>query len=147
MRWMVKRAGLELLGVLARVFGRLPVVRLGFGSDDEGRSYTRQFVTNARTDWWGSADRKHDYLAGLAGLTLPILSVVGTADEWICHPNSARRWLSRAPQARVSYRTVGELPGDPDDIDHMGLVLKPSMAPIWREVGGWLVETLSVNEG
>lgn len=142
-RWVVKRVLLEIFGLSGQLVGRVPVRGLRMGTDDEGATYARQFAMNARNDRWASADGTRDYLVGLQRLTLPVLSVAGAADRWLCHPDSARRWLARAISARVTYRAVGERPGDPADIDHMGLVLNPEMAPVWSEIGDWLRAALS----
>ncbi|MFT5431865.1 MAG: hypothetical protein ACI9OJ_002563, partial [Myxococcota bacterium] len=87
-----------------------------------------------------------DYLAAMAELDVPILSMVGEGDKMMCHPVAAREWLAHAPLAPVSHRIVGSMLGDPRGIDHMGLVLDPKMRAVWREIPAWIQSTLQGPE-
>ena len=141
--WLKKRATIEVWGALTRLVGHFPTRQLRFGTDDESAEYVAQFVENVRHDTWRSADGRHDYLQAMRRLTLPILSVTGAADQSFCRPEWARGWLANAKRADVIERVVGERPGDPTGIDHMGLVTNPRMAAVWAEVGEWLAQCLA----
>lgn len=136
--WIQKRASIEAWGAITRLFGRFPARRLRYGTDDESEEYVGQFVENVRRNTWRSGDGRHDYLQAMRRVTLPILSVTGAADVDLCRPAWARAWLAHAKRAEVIHRVVGERPGDPTGINHMGLVTNPRMAPVWAEIAEWL---------
>ncbi len=140
--WAAKRANFEAWGAVSRLHGCFPAKRYKQGTETEGLSYVLQFVRNARRDRWGSADGRHDYLREMSHITTPILSVVGSADTWMCTPLCARLWLDHATRAEVTHRVVGAQSGDPPGIDHMGLVLNGAMRPVWQEIAGWIIERL-----
>jgi pimeloyl-ACP methyl ester carboxylesterase len=124
----------------AFALGRFPARRLGMGSDDEARPYVTQLAGFAGRNFWGSRCGYQDYLASMANVTQPILSVVGSADRWMCRPEWAARWLSHASNAPVDFRVVGEREGDPQGIDHMKLVTDPRMKPVWQEIARWILD-------
>lgn len=135
--WAGKRATSEAWWATTEVAGVFPARRLGVGTDDEARSYVRQLVLNARRDRWASIDLRHDYLREMAHLRVPILSVVGAADTWMCTPLCARLWLAHAIRAPVTYRVIS----DPDGIDHMRLVIDPRMRDAWADIAEWVLRT------
>ena len=123
---------------LSRLWGRFPARFLRVGSDDEALPYVRQLVGFSRKGTWGSVDGALDYLALMPGVTTPILSLVGTADTWMCRPESSRFWLAHATNAPITHRVIGVHDGDPQGVDHMGLVLRPDMQAIWEEAIEWM---------
>lgn len=133
--WAGKRAQFEAWAAVTQLHGYFPAKAYNAGTESEGKAYVMQFTRNARKDRWGSIDGRYDYLRLMAHLTLPILSVVGSADTWMCTPQCARLWLEHATRADVTYRVINE----PEGIDHMGLVLNPAMKPIWHEIADWIV--------
>ena len=137
-RRLKKRAILEIWAAVARILGRFPARRLRVGTEDVSLPTIRQFTDFARTDRWGSLDGRYDYRAGLADIVAPILNVTSRGDHLMCRPECARAFL--APARKVTERVVGDHPGDPQGIDHMGVVTDSRMAGIWREVARWMAE-------
>ncbi|MGO9836865.1 MAG: alpha/beta fold hydrolase [Polyangiaceae bacterium] len=136
-RWVVKRAILAAtLGVTRRV-GRLPARALGRGSDDEPRACVEDFSRFARTGAWTSADGRVDYLASLANVRVPVLSVVSEGDRLECVPACAERLLARTggPKdiVRIERRDDGSRPPG-----HMGLVTSGRVRRAWGDVERWM---------
>ncbi|HIA04928.1 MAG TPA: alpha/beta fold hydrolase [Myxococcales bacterium] len=142
-RWMLKYLIMNLFSLTAKVTGHYPARRLGMGTDDEAAPYVQQLATFARSNVWGSRCGYQNYLSGMEKIRIPILSVVGQADTWMCQPKWAERWLAHATNAELHFRVVGELDSDPQDIDHMKLVTDLRMKPIWTEMGHWILNQLS----
>lgn len=132
-RWAVKRLSMELWGAIAWFGGRFPTRALRMGTDDEALPYVRQLVGFSRTGRWSGA---RDWDGALARVTCPVLSVTSRDDRWMCRPVSAARWLEALPQ--TEHRIVGDRPGDPRGVGHMGLATDPRMASIHREISGWV---------
>jgi predicted alpha/beta hydrolase len=135
-RWVAKRAFMAAWRGIAEVAGSFPTRRLRMGTDDEPLPYCRQLAGFVERSEWRSADGAHDYHAALARITVPILSVTGTADLWYCHPRSARLFLSPARSAKITHH---EVPG----VTHMGLVVDPHMRPHFDRIAAWLGETMA----
>jgi predicted alpha/beta hydrolase len=134
--YAAKRALIELMGVTTRVAGRLPVRRLGLGSDDEAAGYVRDFVRNARDGRWRARDG-FDYFAALPSLKQPLLAMVGAGDRLLSPPADARGFV--ADVAHADFRVVGKASGLPFDPGHMGLVLDERARPAWDEVADFIL--------
>jgi predicted alpha/beta hydrolase len=135
------RRGAARLGVagamagVARALGRLPVRRLGLGSDDEPAGYLTDFagwVARRRFDSRAGLD----YLAAAARITAPALIVVGSADLR-CTPDDARVLAARLGGPR-SWRPVGRRHGDAFDPDHMGYLDRALRPTLWRDLADFI---------
>ncbi|HWE26454.1 MAG TPA: hypothetical protein VHB97_00550, partial [Polyangia bacterium] len=127
-RSLQRRAGIELMRVLTRLFGRLPARRLRYGTDDEAPSYVEDFVRNGRARRWRARD-DFDYWAALPRVDRPVLALVGGGDRFMSPPADARALAARIPGAR--FRVVG-------DSDHMGLVLDERARPAWDQAADFI---------
>ncbi|HEY2748729.1 MAG TPA: alpha/beta fold hydrolase [Polyangia bacterium] len=133
-----RRAAIELMGILGRIFGRLPVRRFGYGSDDEAAGYVRDFVRNGRARRWRARDG-FDYWEALACVDRPILAIVGAGDRFMCPPSDARAIVERVRGAR--FHVVGRaaaLPFGAGWPDHMGLVLDERARPAWDQTAEFI---------
>lgn len=130
-----RRAGIELMGALARAFGRLPARRLRYGTDDEAAGYVRDFLRNGRAHRWRARDG-FDYWEGLGRVDRPLLALVGAGDRFMSPPDDARAIAARVPGAQ--FRVVGRRSGLAFDPDHMGLVLDERARPVWRQAGEFI---------
>ncbi len=127
--WLRKRATIEAWRAITLALGRFPARRLRIGTDDEAAEYVLDLCRFVRE---GRCRRRAggDYLDGLPRVRPPVLALVGGADDVMCHVESARRFHAAIP--RHELRVV---PG----VDHMGLVLAPQMADVWRDVAGFIL--------
>jgi predicted alpha/beta hydrolase len=130
-----RRAGIELMGLSARLFGRLPARRLRYGSDDEARSYVRDFVRNGRARRWLARDG-FDYWEALARIDRPLFAIVGAGDRFMSPPDDARAVAERVPGAQ--FHVVGRATGLSIDPDHMGLVLDERARPAWDQAAEFI---------
>ncbi len=137
--WRRKLAALMAWGAVTQVHGCFPAAKYGQGNETEGRSYVNQWVENALRDRWGSRDGRYDYLRLIAHVRLPILSVVGAADTWMCAPRCAKALLDHAVRADVEHWLVE----GPPRVDHMGLLLREDMRPVWLRIANWLKGVLT----
>ncbi|MGZ3428506.1 MAG: alpha/beta fold hydrolase [Polyangia bacterium] len=126
-----RRIGIEAMGLLGRLFGRLPARRLRYGSDDEAGGYVRDFVRNGRARRWLARDG-FDYWDALARIDRPLYALVGAGDRFMSPPEDARAVAARVPGAQ--FRVVGRASGLAFDPDHMGLVLDERARPAWDQV-------------
>lgn len=143
-RRAMKRAVMTTWGGIARVVGRFPTRALRLGTDDEALPYVRQLVGFTRSGRWRSA-AGDDWRAGLRRVQAPVLSVTSVDDRWLCHPRSAAAWL--APVPTVEHRVVGERPGDPRGVGHMGLATDRRMEPVHDEIAEWVRRRLVETRG
>ena len=126
-----KLAGIKLMGALTRLFGRLPVRRMRYGSDDESRGYVRDFVRCGRSARWSARDG-FDYWEALPSVTRPLLAMVGAGDRFMAPAADARDLALRVPGA--TFTVVGRATGLAIDPDHMGLAMDERARPAWDEV-------------
>jgi len=134
-RGLQRRAGVELMGLMTRIFGRLPARRLRYGSDDEARSYVADFLRNGRARTWRARDG-FDYWAALPRIDRPVLALVGAGDRFMSPPDDAHAVAGRIPDAQ--FRVVGRATGLAFDPDHMGLVLDERARPAWDQAAGFI---------
>jgi pimeloyl-ACP methyl ester carboxylesterase len=130
-----RRAGIELMGILARAFGRLPARRLRYGTDDEAAGYVRDFLRNGRDRRWRARDG-FDYWGALSRIDRPVLAIVGAGDRFMSPPEDARALVAQIPHAR--FHVVGRATGLAVDPDHMGLVLDERARPAWNQAADFI---------
>ena len=133
-----RRAGIELMGLLSRAFGRLPARRLRYGTDDEAASYVRDFLRNGRARRWRARDG-FDYWDALSRIDRPVLGIVGAGDHFMSPPEDARALVAQIAHAR--FHVVGRASGLAIDPDHMGLVLDERARPAWAEAADFIRST------
>lgn len=133
-RWQ-KGALIEAMGAVTRAVGRLPVRRLGYGTDDEAAGYVRDFVRCWRVGDWQARDG-FSYYQALAKLRRPLLALVGSGDRLMSPAHDARALALRVPGA--ACHTVGRTSGLSFDPDHMGLVLDERARPAWRQAAAFI---------
>jgi hypothetical protein len=92
--WAAKVAVVRaILGVTDRV-GRFPARALRIGSDDEPARYIRDFFRTTVEGVWRSDDGD-DYLASLARVRVPVISVASAGDRLDCRPICAESFVRR----------------------------------------------------
>lgn len=96
--------------------GRVPARALRLGSDDASLRYIDDLFRSTRRATWASADGAHDYLAGLANVTVPVANVVGEHDRLMCHPEAGARFLERCSGPTALFSAPA---------GHMDLVTSP----------------------
>lgn len=132
--WPIKQAIVAATALTARLCGRVPARRVGFGSDDEATTYFADFVRWVRAGAWLAADG-HDYAAGLAHVRHPVLLVQSDGDA-IAPPRTALRLWSALPNAET-WR-LGAAPWQSLRPAHMAAVTDPASAPLWSAIATWL---------
>ena len=142
LQWMKKRAVLSLFTGLARRKGYFPAKDYKFGSDNEARRYVEQFGRWARSGRWTSEDGSRDYLAGLARVACPVLSIAGAGDRFMCPPEEARRFHARLTRAPVTEWIVSKDSRFGYDATHMSLVTSRRGKVLWEAMATWLADTL-----
>jgi predicted alpha/beta hydrolase len=133
-----RRAGIELMGIMGRAFGRLPVRSFRYGSDDEAAGYVRDFVRNGRARRWRARDG-FDYWEALERVERPILAIVGAGDRYMSPPSDARAIAERVRGAHfvIVGRDAARPFGDAWP-DHMGLVLDERARPAWDQAAEFI---------
>jgi predicted alpha/beta hydrolase len=84
--------------------GRVPARTLRLGSDDASLRYIDDLFRITRRATWASSDGAHDYLAGLANVTIPVANVVGDKDRLMCHPAAGEAFLLRCAGPTALFR-------------------------------------------
>jgi predicted alpha/beta hydrolase len=140
-RRLLKDGLIAAASATAKIAGYIPTKRLGFGSADESRTYWRDFTRFYRSGTWGSSDGV-DYRANLANVRCPVLHVLSDGDSLYANPEEAIRFLQPLGERREVLRlggsgSLGELTPD-----HMGLVTRPSSAPVWVRIAEWMAEQI-----
>ena len=134
-RWWFKRAFFPLLVLLAMRHGYLPARRLRVGTADEPLPYLQQVGRwLGEADW--TAESGHSYLADMAQVRVPILSIASVGDHLLAVPQSALRFACQM-RGPIQHITVGKAFGHACEPDHMGLVLDERMAPVWDQIADW----------
>ncbi len=134
--WVKKQIAVEVMAGTARLFGYVPVRRLRFGSNDEARTYARQFAQNGRRATWVSRDG-FDYWSALPAVDVPTLALVGRGDRLYSPPADAAALAYRVRGARVEVVGRPLLPFDPG---HMALVLDGRCRPVWTRAAQFILE-------
>ena len=138
LRFLAKRASFAALLLLSWPLGYLPVRRLGIGTADESGLYLAQMGGWVRSgDWTDRAGSS--YLAALASVRAPILSIAGAGDRLMAVPD-CQLALVRRSSGPVTHWLVGKKQGDAVDAEHMQLVLDARLRPRWRALARWVSE-------
>lgn len=135
-RWLRKRAWIELLTPLASVLGALPVRRLRIGTDDPSGPYWHALATQVRTGRW-CADDGTDYAALLPHLDVPVLHVLTDGDPFLARPADAALFSAALPHRELWRITAADV-GGASPPTHMGLATDPRCQDVWRRVAAWL---------
>lgn len=104
----------------ARV-GYFPARSLRQGSDDEAAPFIHDLLRFFNDDAWKSGDGAVDYLANLANVKVPVLSLVTESDRLQCPPACAREFL-RGVGGPAELRVIAEGDGGSSAPGHMELV-------------------------
>jgi hypothetical protein len=134
-----KGALIELMGVVTRAVGRLPVRRLGLGNNDESRGYVADFVRCWRAGDWCARDG-FSYWQALPSVRQPLLALVGAGDRFMAPADDARGLVSRVPRAEV--RVVGRSSGLTFDPGHMEVVLDERARPAWEALAQFILTSV-----
>lgn len=135
-RRLAKAGSIAAFERVTRAAGYFPARRLGIGSDDEALDYVLDLCRFWKEDSWSARDGEN-YLAGMARIEGPVLSVVGRADRLMAEPEAAQRWVTQIPG--LAFWRVGR--GDSGlafDPGHMQLVTDPRARPLWERLARWL---------
>lgn len=96
-----------------------------------------QFARWIREGRFDSNDHAHDYLAGLARITVPTRIIAGSRDR-LALPEAVHEALRRIPAA-VSYHVIGKETGATQDYDHLDLILGDrALDEVFPHVRDWL---------
>ena len=128
-----KAAVVRCMRALTRARGYFPARALRLGSDDEAARYVEGWTRNWDRDGWASADGNIDYFAAMAGIRIPVLALSSLADEFLCTPQAAFRFVSRATRARIRFELVRRADHGGAPPDHMGLVTTRSVLSAWHD--------------
>jgi predicted alpha/beta hydrolase len=140
-RWAAKRAiASAMLAVTARA-GRFPARALRIGSDDEPARYMRELFGATSRGTWASADGTEDYLAALANVRVPVVSVASAGDRLDCHPSCAEAFVRRCvgPVETFVVRASDDGRRPPS---HMELVTTPRARSTLVTALAWVRERL-----
>jgi predicted alpha/beta hydrolase len=142
-RWIAKRAAIGSMLAVARRVGRFPTRALRLGSDDVATACCEDFDRFARTDRWASRDGRHDYMAALGRVRIPVLQIVSEGDRFECVPECGERLAqavgSREPVLRVGATADGPAPS------HMGLMTSRRSRPAWEGIEAWMRRATTLN--
>jgi predicted alpha/beta hydrolase len=140
--YLKKHALIEVMGLLSRTVGRVPVRALKQGSDDESRGYAEDFVRILRSGRWLSRDG-FDYWAALRDIETPCLAIAGAGDEFFCPPDDAREVAAQL--RRHTFEIVGVATGLAIDPGHMDLVLDERCRPLWDRIAAFVTSQRAVS--
>jgi alpha-beta hydrolase superfamily lysophospholipase len=141
--WGAKRAMLEAFERSTRALGTFPARALKLGSDDEAATYVLDLCRFGRTGAWRSADGKDDYLAALARVTIPVVSVASDGDRLNCRPESARRFLDLCAGPKRFERVMRADDGGPPP-DHAGVLVGGTCTSAWERAVSFLADELRI---
>jgi pimeloyl-ACP methyl ester carboxylesterase len=101
------KAGLFLWWrAMVAVTGRFDPKPLGLGTDAEPAAYVRHFARVCLRDDFRSPDGAEDYLAALARVRVPALSVTSGGDRLLAPPEAAARFMAELTAAEVTTRVA-----------------------------------------
>jgi predicted alpha/beta hydrolase len=130
---------------ITEAWGHFDPRPLKMGTEAVALPYLRQFVQMWRERRYGSADGSIDYLAALGRVTIPVLSVASEGDALLAHPEAVSRFVGHVRGADMRVVRRGELFREAPS--HMGLLTDARSAPVWEEIGRWLLERLPARAG
>lgn len=136
-RRRIRRHGamLAMRGV-SEAAGRFPSRRLRAGPCDEALPYVRDLTRFWFTDRWADRDGR-EWTPLLAGVDVPVLSVIGRGDDLLAHHVGARTFVDPVPGHTFALVGRSDL-GLQHDPDHMGLGADPRCEPVWNWVADWI---------
>jgi predicted alpha/beta hydrolase len=135
--WAAKRALLRGVDRACARYGYFPARMLRLGSDDEAGGYFAAILRFARTDAWTSDDGRFDYLAGLARVKAPVLSIVSEGDRLQCRPPCGARLLEACGGPTTLDRLQRGDDGGPAP-GHMALVTSERASSAWARAEAWM---------
>jgi predicted alpha/beta hydrolase len=136
-RWLLKRAVFTTILAMTDRRGFFPARALRLGSDDEARAYFAAFRRFATTDTWASDDGRHDYLASLRDVRVPVFSLTSEGDRLNCHPDCAERFVLRCSGPVELDRVRRSDDGGPPP-GHMDLVTSDRVTSARRRMEAWM---------
>lgn len=117
---------LRLAPRIAAVAGYLPARALGAGSDNETLPYLQQSIPWVRPGPWRDPVDGFDYQqASQAAILPPILSLVGSADRCLGHPQDVARFMAEIAQPPVTTQVLSRANGDQHDYHHTDILTHP----------------------
>ena len=121
---------------VSRALGRFPARLLRMGSEDEAAGILSDWMAwNVRGKWVGADG--FDYLAALARLETPFLSVAAEGDRLFAPPPACDQLVRLAGSPRKELLVCGGL-------SHRGLVRDPrARAQSWPRIAQWIDQTLA----
>jgi predicted alpha/beta hydrolase len=137
-RWLAKRATMALVRKACERQGYFPARALRMGSDDESAAYFASLIRVTERGAWAS-DAGVDYLASLANVRIPVLSLASDGDRINCVPICAENFHARVAGPRTIERIRhaddgGRAPG------HMDIVTTDRAKSAWERVEAWMRE-------
>ncbi len=134
---MIKRATMRAIVAVVDRRGFFPARALRQGSDDESAAYMRDLSRFMIDGAWRSADGKHDYLASLSNIDVPVYAIASTGDRL-----NARSVSVRAFHDRVGSRPEVDLVTKSDDgrraPGHMEIVTTRAITSAWNRAEAFL---------
>ena len=145
--WWLKRLIAWPSRILTELVGYMPARALRIGTNDEARSYWRQFYACLRGDRWGSADGRVDYWAGLEHIRAPFLHMLSEGDLLYGRPASASRLSAPVPRRELVVLGRDDAPGELAGLrpSHMGMLTDARSKLAWHWVAGWLRRALPID--
>ncbi|HVL02676.1 MAG TPA: alpha/beta fold hydrolase [Dongiaceae bacterium] len=132
----------QLLRGITEVVGYLPGDKVGFGGT-EAKGLIRDWANVALSGRYEPAGSDFDYEAALKRLTLPVLALSYSDDDFA--PASAtRKLLGKMPQARITH--IEWTPADlgAKSIGHNGWVKQN--ARVVKQIGDWMTPLVGSSE-
>jgi pimeloyl-ACP methyl ester carboxylesterase len=101
------------------------------------RALVHDVLRFTRTGRWVSADRRHDYLASLAAIRVPVLAVASDADLLACPPSSVERLVARCGGRHEVLRICRGDAGSAPPVAR-GLLDGGRARAAWAHVEAWM---------
>jgi predicted alpha/beta hydrolase len=135
-----KAAVMRGMRSITRARGSFPARALRLGSDDEAAAYMAGWTSNWDRDRWMNDDCTVDYFDAMGRLRCPILAITSFADQLLCTPSCAFRFIGRASRANVRFEMIrrSDQAGAPLP-DHMGIVTTRRAVSSWHDVADFCV--------
>ncbi len=138
-RWAMKRATMAFVGAVCERRGYFPARALLAGSDDEAGAYFAALRRCVSTGRWTSDDGGEDYLAALAKVTTPVMSIASDGDLLNCRPICAELFHARcAGKKEIDRVRRADDGGAPPG--HMELVTTERAKSAWARMEAWMRE-------
>ena len=131
------------LKVLGIMFAMVPLARASgsrfrLGTEDETRAVMQQWCRWNLSGRWTGQDG-FDYLAALAAIRMPSLSLAGAGDRFIAPPAGCRRVHEALGEADRSFTVCGPDTGYSEAFGHARVLCSRAAAEeIWPELSKWV---------